>query len=516
MPQPGLIKGLEISTQVLRNWWTLVAGVCLGLSGSIVALEWLPELYQAKTKILVAPQKIPQDYVRSTVNADLTFRLSALQEAVLSKPYLEELIDLAYPDHVSEEERERLIRTIRDRMQVSVSTYKVGRDERAGYFEIAYRDTKPERCARVVNFLARRYIQENMRFRTSRAEETTTTLKSLAERVRKELEDREQQITEYRAEHLYETPEQLQANLQLLEARRQELEVNQEALQSAREDLRLLEQRVDESAKSSSTARSLGGAAETYRDRLLRLEGELENLRTRYRDEHPAVKAKKRELQRLLSGSVRGESDSSNPDSDREDAVSDTLADERVQEKRQEIDRLEKDRARIQEDIAKYQERIEATPKVQQRLSELTKGLEVLQNQYNSYQAKVQEATSSELIEQSQKGEQFELLEEATVPTLPVSPDPMMVLLMGLPAGLALFVGPLVLKGLILAPITSEAGLEVALGVPALVSIPRLSTRGVRRRKVMRGLLNAVLASAAIAILIVVIVEMPSAISYLL
>jgi hypothetical protein len=32
----------------------------------------------------------------------------------------------------------------------------------------------------------------------------------------------------------------------------------------------------------------------------------------------------------------------------------------------------------------------------------------------------------------------------------------------------------------------------------------------------MRGLLNAVLASAAIAILIVVIVEMPSAISYLL
>ena len=58
---------LEIVDRLMRHWWTIVAGVCLGTTGALGAMHYLPKVYEARTKIFVAPQKIPQDFVRTTV-----------------------------------------------------------------------------------------------------------------------------------------------------------------------------------------------------------------------------------------------------------------------------------------------------------------------------------------------------------------------------------------------------------------------------------------------------------------
>lgn len=517
MAQPGVVKALEIATSVLRNWWTVIAGLCLGVAGGIVALSWLPEVYEAKTKILVAPQKIPQDFVRSTINTDFAFRLSSLRQAVLSKPYMEELIDNNFPAPSGPAAREGLIKSIRERVDVSVSTYEVSRDVTAGYFDISYRDTDPERAADVVNFLARRYIEENTRFRATRAEETTDTLRSLAERVRKELEERERQIAEFRSEHLYETPEQLSANLQLLEARREELAANQDALQVAREKLRELEARTSASDTGVRDIQPADDEQTSFSEKVQRLRDELEELRSRYRPAHPDVRAKERELEQLLAG----QEPSREPGSGEESATSQrlqtsgrSLLEARIEEARTRVQRLEKEAANIRAEIAKYRRRIEATPKVEQRLNELTKGLDVLREQYDSYQAKVQEASSSEMIEQTQKGEQFELLEEASVPKLPISPDPRRILLLGVAGGLVFFVGPLIAKALLLPRVASEAGLELLLGHRPLVTVPRIRTRAVRTRRMFREVVNAVLALAAIATLVGVAVSFPGSLPF--
>ena len=64
----GLSMALELADRLLRSWWTIVAGVCLGSAGSLAALKILPKTYEATTKIFIAPPKIPQDFVRNTIN----------------------------------------------------------------------------------------------------------------------------------------------------------------------------------------------------------------------------------------------------------------------------------------------------------------------------------------------------------------------------------------------------------------------------------------------------------------
>ena len=69
------------------------AGPSAGPSGSIIALQHLPKVYEASTTILVVPQQIPQEYIRSTVTDDVMIRMGALQREVLSRPYLERLVE---------------------------------------------------------------------------------------------------------------------------------------------------------------------------------------------------------------------------------------------------------------------------------------------------------------------------------------------------------------------------------------------------------------------------------------
>src|SRR5215510_8621078 len=92
----GLSIALELIDRLLRSWWTIVAGLCLGLACSLAALQVLPKTYEAATKILVAPPKISQDFIRNTISDDTAMRIAAMKAAVLSRPYLLQLIESTY------------------------------------------------------------------------------------------------------------------------------------------------------------------------------------------------------------------------------------------------------------------------------------------------------------------------------------------------------------------------------------------------------------------------------------
>ena len=57
----------ELGDTLIRSWWTLVAGICVGVAVGLIALHVIPKQYEARVKILVAPQQIPEQFVESTV-----------------------------------------------------------------------------------------------------------------------------------------------------------------------------------------------------------------------------------------------------------------------------------------------------------------------------------------------------------------------------------------------------------------------------------------------------------------
>jgi uncharacterized protein involved in exopolysaccharide biosynthesis len=368
-------------------------------------------------------------------------------------------------------------------------------------FEISYRDVNPSRAANVVNTLADLYIQENSRYRAARAQETTRALEELATRVRGELESQERRIAEFKAAHLYETADRQQANLQMLNSRQKDLESKEADLASARDAVRMLEEMQAQpsalsGAPSTAAGRTTGGA------KVAALERELKNLKLRYSDEHPQVKAKQRELDEArAAASKEAEALASAAPAEEVPSVDAAFQAQRSAME-SEVRDLEADVRRIKADIAMYEKRIEDTPRIEQQLGELTKGYDVLLGQYRDYQAKVQSAKGSQEMEQARMGEQFEVIERALPPVLPVWPKPMIILGLGIAAGLAVFVGPVVLRAFARPAIGSEAGLRsLSPEIPVLVTVPRMLLPDTVVENRRRKLINFGLSTASVVVL---------------
>jgi polysaccharide chain length determinant protein (PEP-CTERM system associated) len=492
----------ELLDRVLRSWWTVVAGVCIGLAGAIVFLHYAPKQYEANTKIFVAPPKIPEEYLQSVVTDDTQLRLEALKEAVLSRPYMLRLIEETFGLPATEEEAERLMAGIRGRVQVTVMR---------GFFILSYRDNDAERAATVVNTLADLYTQQNVQYRTEMAKETTTTLEDLAGSAKVELETKEKAIAAFRARHLYDTGDQLQANLQLHASRQKDLESNSKALFAAQERLQILQTQQSHAASGAAITTPSVPSIDPYSARLTVLQRELESLRARYHENHPDVQAKRRELEDMLAGAsgarASGDDAPNQKDQSRSSMPLSPL-EVQIRSTAREIQALEAEQGKIRSDIALYQRRIEATPIVEQQLAELTKGYDVLVEQFKNYQSKAGSARGSQILEEGQKSTQFEVIERAVPPSIPVAPVPMIVYAMGLAGGLAFFVGPLLVYALINPVVHSEQGLEAVSKVPVLASIPRIETpqivKAVRQARSINIGLSALSASILVGAVVAV------------
>jgi polysaccharide chain length determinant protein (PEP-CTERM system associated) len=463
---------LEVADVLLRRWWTIVAGVVVGLAASLVAMDKLPKIYEATTKIFVARQRIPEDYVRTTVVDDMQLRMAALKEAVLSRPYVERIIEEHYPPKREGEELEREIETIRSKVTVSV---------RKDLFTISYRDSDPARAATVVNALAQLYIDENAQFRATRAGETTNTLEQLAADVWKELTVKEQAITEYTAQHPSELESNRETNLRMLEMKKRDLETSEHNLAAEKTNLLDLKSQLARAELGTIIESPRAGGAIVDPDvaKLAQLQKELQDLRARYTDDHPNVKGKSRELEafRLLLQPAQPAPSGTPGDLS---APGSRLGD-RIATSERRIHDIEAEQARIQQEIAVYQRRIEATPMVEARLAELKQGYDVLKDRYNDYQAKAEQAKGAQKIEEGRKGEQFEIIEGAVASSIPVEPKPLMVFGANLAWALLLFIAPSLLPRFLRPVISSQKSLRALADVPVLVVIPPLPTAAVLR-----------------------------------
>ena len=190
---------------------------------------------------------------------------------------------------VDEEEQERLIRSIRSRVAPAYS-------RRAQLFEIRFIDQDRGRAARVANTLAALYIEENAKLQAERAGESTETLKELMEEAEAELQEQKTEISRYKHEHRYETPEREATNLNLLTSRRAALDTaleGQEELQTRLRDAREEKNSADELL---SPAQPGAAGPSPLKVRIRAAEEELKSLRRRYKESHPEVQAKVREL----------------------------------------------------------------------------------------------------------------------------------------------------------------------------------------------------------------------------
>src|SRR5687767_2307423 len=88
-----------------RRWYIAIPAVVVASATAVVSM-FLPNLYRASTSILIIPQRVSENFVRPTVEDDLTERLNTIQQQILSRTRLERIVQ---EFNLYERERSRLI-----------------------------------------------------------------------------------------------------------------------------------------------------------------------------------------------------------------------------------------------------------------------------------------------------------------------------------------------------------------------------------------------------------------------
>lgn len=481
---PSTVFFTEVLQTTLRSWWTIIAGLCVGLAGGLIAWQYLPKTYEASTSIFVAPSQIPQEFGRSPSVDDMAMRLATLREAVLSRPYMTrlgvEIFGLTPGEAGSDAAQEDL----RERIGARIAHFDDRRG--SGVVELSFRDGDPQRAARVINLLADHYIEENVRVRRTQATGTTTVLSGLAGGLENELKAREQKIAAFKQANIHTLPENRETNVRLLESRQRDLQDIDGEIGRAQQARDVLAAQAEMAQASPGLVESGVPGRETRAQRIARVQNELRALLDRYTESHPAVKLKKEELARVTSAPQ---------DPDVAGIPGTTISPEdefgpRVQAADREIARLQNVRAQIQADIRMYQGRLAATPRTDQELSELTKGYDVMLDQYRDYQQKAETARGTEKVEELRKGEQFEVMSRAVPPTKPIRPIPALVIAAGLLLGLVVFLAPVLARAIFAPKVVSREGLKMLSPVPVLISIGQIMTPRERKARARRQLWN--------------------------
>src|SRR5687767_14595214 len=75
-----------------RRYWLLLIPFAIVAAGVAVVARAMPDWYRSETLILVVPQRVPENYVKSTVTTRIEDRLHSISQQILSRTRLERVI----------------------------------------------------------------------------------------------------------------------------------------------------------------------------------------------------------------------------------------------------------------------------------------------------------------------------------------------------------------------------------------------------------------------------------------
>ena len=287
---PGLAHYFDLI--VRHRWWVISSG-CVAWALAIVASLVIPAKYKSETTILIEQPKVSAQFLPQNVTVDLQQRLQSLTEQILSRPRLEQIMDTfqLYGKQQNQHATDGMV----DRMRkdIDIELLKTPGHDLSG-FKLSYSAKSPVLAQKVAGELTSLFIQENLSNQRQLSEDTTAFLDSQLAEARKDLEQQEKTLGEFRSKYLGELPEQLAGNVQILSGLQSRLQSETEALNQAEQQRLYLVSLVGESKSARPKPAGDPGLASSSSTTALdeqidKMKSDLAALLTRYTPQHPDV-----------------------------------------------------------------------------------------------------------------------------------------------------------------------------------------------------------------------------------
>jgi polysaccharide chain length determinant protein (PEP-CTERM system associated) len=402
-------------------------------------------------------------------------RVSTIQQQILSRTNLSRIIkDLRLFDTPDSGRLylEEKIASLRRRISVEVT--RSGRRREADSFTISFKDTNPDTAMKVTNAIATSFIDENLKVREEQAVGTSNFLAGELESMRARLEVLEEQLKNFRKENMGELPEQLESNLRILDRLQEQLSERQLNLREERGNLQSIQAEIF-SLTSSGNAGSVTALKTELVNEIAEHREALKALQAKYTQAHPDVlRVKQLIADKEQEYTKLGESSDNVVPAAVNPTIANNLNELRLRERtvRQSVLALTGEIEDLQKQMTDYEARVENTPKREQELLSLKRDYENMQALYNSLLNRRLEAELAANMERKQKGEQFRIVDPASLPQKPSEPNMKKMFIMFVAAGLGIGCGLIFLQQMTDNSLSSLEEIESVSQLKVVATIP--------------------------------------------
>lgn len=479
---------------IMVRKWLLVVPVVTMMLVTGIGSQFLTNIYRSYTLILVEPQQMPSEFVKSTVTYSVEKHMNTIRQQILSRSILERVIE-EYDLYAEARADNVPMEDILEWMRRSIELRVEGKDA----FTLYFMGPDPHIVMQVTNKIANLFIEGTSQAREQQAGETVEFLDNQSKELKDTLDNLDMQIRAFKQSHIGELPEQLDANLRTIDRLQLQLQVNSDALRSAEDRRTLVASQLAE-LRQKSVISGKGGEVVGADVQLEQLRAELANLQLKYTDEHPDVVKLKGRIANL-------ERRMNEPKVDDGGSVMTSSLEMNLRSIDMEVQRVRAERGSIQSQVALYQKRVENAPRVEQDLLILTRDYDTTKTAYEDLQKKLTEAKRSADMEAKQKGQQFKIIDRAQQPDRPYKPNRIYITIVGFALGLLIGGAAVFLAEHFDDSFKDPEEMEDVLGVTVLTAIPLIETQEdiERRAKMVQASIVVGVAGAAVLVVLAVV-----------
>jgi len=511
----------------------------------------LPAIYKSGSTILIEQQEIPQELVRSTVTSYAAERIQTIKARVMTRTNLLRIVEefKLYEDERKFETSEEIVARMREDVSLNVISAGVidprtGRPSSATIaFSLAYKGKSPAKVQRVANELTTLYLNENLSSRTQKAADTSDFFREEAERLGSQIDTLENKLAIFKQEHANALPELQGVNLGVMQRKEVELTSIDATLRSLEEKnfflsgqlaqldpgnpaipgsadrLKMLQAeyasiiakyssvhpdviRLKSEIASLEKETGKGNNASSIAEELKLLNGELAQKRRKYTAEHPDIVALEEKIASLNSELARVKNKpvtdyyKQQPDNPIYITVQSQLA-----ATESEIRSIKIQRVEVLAKIKQIEKSLYDAPQVERNYLILKRDYENAIRRYQETKAKQMQADVAKQLESESKGERFTLIEPATLPEKPVSPNRPAIISLGFILALVSGLGFAIVADTISGTVRGARSVQRKLGVLPLSVIPyqlnlqdKIKTKRIKKRFVLLFVATIILA----------------------
>lgn len=470
---------------------------CLGV---ITALK-LPATYETSARLLVEAPSIPGDMAASTVQTNAEEQLDIVEQKLLTRA---NMIDIANKwdvfEQLSEMEPDRVVEAMQRSTRIQ---RRAGRNE-ATLMTISFEARSAAIAADVVNEYVTLVLDENAKYRMSRAEGTLDFFEQEVERLAADLDRQSVTIANFKTENANALPEDQSyrmGRLTLLQERQARLERDLSAGKAQREQITTIFETTGQVSRDEEARQNRRTPQE---QELIVLRAELEHERQTFPDTNWRVKRLQTRVDRL-EAIVAAQKEAELPESAEETgSAEEAMLQATLAELDSRLETIEQDLESTSTEIESLESRISASAANAIHLAGLEREYESIQSRYNSAVNNLNEAQMGERIELTAQGERITVIENAIVLSGPTGPNRPAIAGLGGVMGIALAVGYFVLLELLNRTIRRPSEITTRFGITPLATIPYMESR---RHRILRRL-------SKVAVTLIVLTGIPAILWY--